>query len=380
MTEIFIEASEKIYSSSVRQWKEDGKPVVGYTCSHLPAEILHAAGILPIRLRGMEVSGLEIGDSYFGPFICTMPRCLLQMAGTGKFNFLEGAIVTPGCDSMRRLDECWRKAGKDIEGILPSFFTYFDVPHKDTDYAHEWFKKEVTTLTEVLEKHFGKRDILNKLPSSINLYNQGRELMQNLQQYRAKGNCRITGTEALAVSIAATSMPRETFNTELEKLLEKLEKAPSIDETNKTRLLVTGSATDDIQIIRLMEDAGAIVAAENICFGHFKSIGTIEGDTIDSVAAAYLEGTECPRMFGQYEKRRDSILSLIEESNIDGVILQNIRFCDLHGSENGLLEADLRKHNIPSLRIEREYGPLVERERLKMRFDAFIESTRGNLS
>jgi len=380
MTEIFIEASKKIYNSSVEQWTKDGKPVVGYTCSHLPAEVLHAAGVLPLRLRGMEVSGLEIGDSYFGPFICTMPRCLLQMAGTGKFDFLEGAIVTPGCDSMRRLDECWRKAGKDMEGTLPSFFAYFDVPHKETDYAHDWFKKEVLSLAGLLKKHFVTEDIIGKLPASIELYNHSRKLIKELQQFRKKNDCRITGYDALAVSVASTSMPREVFNSELEKLLSKLKNAAPVKEKGKPRLLVTGSATDDIQIIGLMEDSGALVAAEKICFGHFKTIGTIEGNSLESVAAAYLDGTECPRMFGKYEERRDSILALIEESDIDGVILQNIRFCDLHGSDNGLLEADLRKKGIPSLRIEREYGPLVERERLKMRIDAFIESIRGNLS
>jgi hypothetical protein len=47
---------------------------------------------------------------------------MLQLAGEGKFSFLDGAIITPGCDSMRRLDECWRKAGSDIEGAVPHFF------------------------------------------------------------------------------------------------------------------------------------------------------------------------------------------------------------------------------------------------------------------
>jgi len=379
MSDLFIEAAEKIFNSSVQKWKKEDRPIVGYTCSHLPVEVLHAAGILPLRLRGMEVEGLETGDSYFGPFICTMPRCLLQMAGTGKFDFLSGAIITPGCDSMRRLDECWRKAGSDIEGALPEFFTYFDVPHKETDYALRWFEKEVHKLAGLLQEHFGSDDIAGKLPASIELYNRGRELINQMQEYRRKGDCRITGYESLAVSVAATSMPREVFNDALEKFLEELKERAPVNEEKRPRFLITGSATDDIKLIRLMEDAGALVAAENICFGHFRSIGKIKGSSLEAVARAYLEGTECPRMFGKYEERRDAIFSLVEEGEIDGVILQNIRFCDLHGSENGLLEADLRKKGIPALRIEREYGPLVERERLKMRIDAFIESIRGKV-
>ena len=58
---------------------------------------------------------------------------------------------------------------------------------------------------------------------------------------------------------------------------------------------------------------------------------------------------------------------------MDGVILQNIRFCDLHGSENGLFERDLEASGTPCLRLEREYGPLIETGRIKMRIDAFLE-------
>jgi len=76
---------------------------------------------------------------------------------------------------------------------------------------------------------------------------------------------------------------------------------------------------------------------------------------------------------GWYNERSGMILDRIKAGNADGVIMQNIRFCDLHGSENGLFEKDLEKCGIPSLRIEREHGPLVDGGRLKMRVDAFIE-------
>ena len=61
------------------------------------------------------------------------------------------------------------------------------------------------------------------------------------------------------------------------------------------------------------------------------------------------------------------------EVSIDGVVMQNIRFCDLHGSENSLFERDLEARGIPCLKIEREYGPLVETGRIKMRMEAFLE-------
>ena len=61
------------------------------------------------------------------------------------------------------------------------------------------------------------------------------------------------------------------------------------------------------------------------------------------------------------------------DAGADGIVFQNIRFCDLHGSENGLLERIFEKAGVPCLRLEREYGPLAEAGRLRMRLDAFME-------
>ena len=130
MNRAFMEAAVNLNNDYVREWKQAGNKIVGYTCSYVPDELFSAAGILPYRMRGFGATEATIGDTYFGPFICSLPKAMLQLAGEGRFDFLDGAIITPGCDSMRRLDECWRKAGEDIGGILPKFFFHFGVPHK----------------------------------------------------------------------------------------------------------------------------------------------------------------------------------------------------------------------------------------------------------
>jgi len=78
-------------------------------------------------------------------------------------------------------------------------------------------------------------------------------------------------------------------------------------------------------------------------------------------------------MFGKYKARLRALKEIIERANVEGVVMQNIRFCDLHGSENGLFERDLEAIGMPCLKLEREYGPLVETGRVKMRLDAFLE-------
>lgn len=368
------EAATVLENRFVKQWKAAGKKVVGYTCSYLPDEVFHAAGVLPYRLRGYGAEQCSIGDTYFGPFICSLPKCMLQLAGEGRLRFLDGAIVTPGCDSMRRLDECWRKAGNDHPDIVPPFFFHFAVPHKFSDYTLRWFRDEIRRLIAAVEAHFGVSLAEDKLRESIRLYNRSRDLLRQFDHFRTAPSPPITGTEALAVILASTAMPRETYNAHLEALLAELAARPEKPD-DRIRFMLVGSANDDIELVRVIEGNRAAVVADNLCFSarfHLDPVSE-EGDVVDALARHYLAKNECPRMYGQYGQRLELLRAKIRSARVDGVILQNIRFCDLHGAENGLFERDLEADGIPCLRIEREYGPLVEKARLKIRVDAFVE-------
>lgn len=373
MNPVFNEVTEVQYNRYIKQWKEQGNPVVGYTCSFVPEEVFYAAGILPFRLRGFSARETTIGDTYFGPFICSLPKCMLQCAGQGDLNFLEGTVIVPGCDSMRRLDECWRKAGGDIEGILPEFFFHFSVPHKHTDYTARWFAEEIQRLIAAVENHFrvtiGKED----LRKSIKVYNRTRELFAEFEMLRTRDDPACTGAEALGVLLAGTAMPREEYNALLEEYIKEAGNVSGI--SGKTRVLLGGSACDDIELVKLVEGSGALVVADNVCFGSRFYEGRVgeEGNPVEELALRYLGENLCPRMYGDYDRRLSLLLERAAKAKVQGVILQNIRFCDLHGSENGLLEREFESRGIPCIRIEREYGPLVETGRLKMRIDAFRE-------
>lgn len=371
---VFNEAARVLNNTFVKEWKASGKKVVGYTCSYVPDEVFHAGDILPYRLRGFGAEGMTIGDTYFGPFICSLPKCMLQLAGQGDFDFLDGAIITPGCDSMRRIDECWRAMAADAKAHMPPFFFHFGVPHKYADFTVAWFIQEIWRLIRAIEEHFASRIDADRLRASIRLYNRTRSLLSRLEEYRSADEPRITGADTLAVVLASSAMPREKYADLLEQFLERLEQdAPPI--RGRRRLMLVGSASDDVELVRLIEGERALVVADTICFGSRAQANIVEeaGDPIEALSRRYLSLFDCPRMYGRYEDRLESVAAKACQAKVDGVILQNIRFCDLHGAENGLLERDLEARGVPCLRLEREYGQLVESGRMKMRIDAFLE-------
>ncbi|HDP25349.1 MAG TPA: 2-hydroxyacyl-CoA dehydratase [Deltaproteobacteria bacterium] len=370
----FQDIATSLSNRFVDQWKREGKQVVGFTCSYVPEEIISAAGLLPFRMRGIGATSTSIADTYFGPVICSFPKCILQLAGEGAYDFLDGVILTPGCDSIRRLDECWRKAVEDSRGTFPGFHVYYGVPHKVTQYSLEWFVEETKILLESIEEYFGITVASEDLRDAIRVFNRSRTLLKRLEELRSREHVPITGADATAVIISANAMPRDLYNRILEDLIDELDQSKDGIHGRK-RLLLSGSANDDIDLVRLIESSGGMVVADTLCFGSrsYSDLAEEDGDPLLSIAKRYLSHTMCPRMFGYYKQRLAFMKERIQQANVQGVILQNIRFCDMHGSENSLFERDLEAMGIPCLRIEREYGPLVEEGRIKMRIDAFME-------
>ena len=380
---VFCDAATQIQCESITNWEKAGKPIVGYTCSYTPPEIFYAADILPVRLRGIETEGMEIGDTYFGPFICSFPKCILQLAGKGNFSFLDGAIITPGCDGMRRLDENWRKAGEDYEGIVPDYFHYFDVPHRAEDYGMQWYIEEIKKLIKSVENHFNVEITNEKLSAAIKEFNKGRKLLNEIENLRFKNDIVVSGTEVFAATVAGTVMPRDEYTQELKKWVTTLKKRKTSLSKDKHRVMVVGSISDEIDLFELIEDTGkSIIVGENLCFGIRYEGNEIkeDGDPIEAMAHHYLGKSVCPRMFGKYKERLALLKDRIERSNADGVIMQNIRFCDLHGAENALFERDLEAMGIPCLRVEREYGPHIDAGRMKLRIGAFLERITASKS
>ena len=80
----------------------------------------------------------------------------------------------------------------------------------------------------------------------------------------------------------------------------------------------------------------------------------------------------CPRMMDDHQRRLDYLKEEIKKAKIDGVIMQRINNCDLHGCENMLCVHDFKELKIPALNIDRESFQ-ADTTRLQTRIEAFIE-------
>lgn len=360
--------SQKLENSLVSRFSEGGGKVVGYVCSYLPEEILSAAGILPYRLTGRGASDTSHADSYLTRVNCTFSRCCLELAFTGEYDFLDGAIFSNGCDHIRRTYDNWK-----AHSALP-FMHILPVPHLLSSDGRQWYKEETIRLKEALERHFGVTVSPEKLAEAVKVYNETRRLLKDLYDLRAGEEPPFTGAEMLTVLSAGTRIPRSEFNRLLSGLLQEAAARPDAAR-GRVRLLVAGSLMDDPEFIENVEDMGAIVVTDTLCFGTraFWDLADENGDPLDALIDRYYNHAPCPRMAEEYPQRLAFVKEQAGRARVDGVILEHIKFCDLHGTDNALLKRDLEEAGIPAIELERQYGPLADAGRIRTRAQAFIE-------
>jgi len=142
------------------------------------------------------------------------------------------------------------------------------------------------------------------------------------------------------------------------------------------RLMVSGSVIDNPAMLKLIEDSGGLVVSDTLCFGarrSFREPIREDGDPMDAIADRYYRQVLCPRMFDSYPERFDFSLDLAKQARVDGVVLQSIMNCDIHGIDNVMLQKDFEERGIPVLVLEREYDVLADAGRIKTRVQAFLE-------
>jgi benzoyl-CoA reductase/2-hydroxyglutaryl-CoA dehydratase subunit BcrC/BadD/HgdB len=217
------------------------------------------------------------------------------------------------------------------------------------------------------------------LKESIIIFNETQRLQKRLYELRKKNTPQITGSQSLAVMVADGAMPKDEYNRLLKTLIEELENNDGVSGYDH-RLMVSGSVIDDPAMLKIIEDTGGLVVSDTLCFGTSKSFRDPikeDGDPINAIADRYYNQVLCPRMFDSYPKRFDFALNTAKQANVEGVILQSINNCDLHGIDNVMLGRDFEKNGIPVLILEREYDALADAGRIRTRVQAFLERIGG---
>jgi len=368
-----IKQSAVIENEHVKKWKRDGGRVVGYICLATPTEIMDAAGLLPYRVRALGNSQTEMADARLSRFNCSFCRSCLQLGLDGTYDFLDGMIETNGCDHLRGMIENWHYA-KPF-----AFLHYLKVPHLADPSSLKYYEEDLRLYQQAIENHFDLTISEAELWNQIQMEDRVREKLKTIYEMRERAEPAFTGAETLSLFLMATAAPAAVR----EKLLDQAiaERKDHKIRGYKARLLLGGSATDEVDFIQGIESMGGLVVADTLCYGSRAFWPRLNpakaGDPLQVLAKTYLEELLCPRMFQDFTRRRDYVLAAVARAKADGVILVHNKFCDVHGVDNVAFRLALEKKGIPVLQLEKEYGASADIGRMKTRVQAFLERIGG---
>jgi len=361
-----------------RELKDEGRQIVGYFCSYFPIEFLTAADIVPYRLMGNLRDPVTIANIYVDPAVCPYMKSCFDMAMKGGYEFLHGWVTPDTCDNAVNIYRVWNYN-------LPSPYTYWlNVPNFLDEPCFSFFRRELVFLRRSLEK-FTQRDITDdKLHQAIDLHNEQRALMRELDGFKKPEPPLLKGSEMLQVLRAAMSLPVEEANELLRGVIADVRERKGGPEKSR-RLLIWGPEIDDPGLYELIEGLGADIVADDTCIGTKFFSHDVEktDDPLDGLCNHYLGDVHCPRTIRgkcegwatyrqDLEERFGHILNSSRDFSVDGAILYVMKFCDLHEFDVPDLRDYLEKEGFSVLHIETDYT-MAAVGASKTRIEAFLE-------
>lgn len=365
----------------ILQAQGEGKVCVAYTCENVPEPLLNLPGAFSVRLRAPRTGSMEMGTYYLTSFLCEYSRALLERAIEGGFNFADCIITPDGCTMMNRCVENMELLKTmDKEKF---FHEYMEIPMKADDNGLNLYTLQCKNhILKPLGETFGIDTSDAAIRKSVAEHNRVCELIRAIGDFRKEEKPRITGYEYHIITLATYAAPKHLIIDKLEETLEEL-KSREPDENNgfRARVAIVGSEIDDVDFIRLVEECGAYVCIDRFCYGSLPGRNPIvlndEEDALTQVCRHYMNSIQCPRYMdtAKMNARRAYVNDLAKEYNAEGIIYEQIKFCDPWAYERMMGSHILHdEYHYPVLSIDRPYNVGASIGQLRTRVQAFVES------
>lgn len=366
----------------ITQAKKDGKICVAYVCENTPEPLMNLGNCVGIRLHAPNTGSMDIATYYMTSFLCEASRALLERAIEGGFNFADCLIAPDGCTMINRAAENMELLHTMDEGKPNFFYENMEIPLKADDNGVDLLVLQCKNhiLTPLHEK-YGVDISDAAIRKAVEEHNRVCRAITEIGNFRKEAKPRITGYEFHILTLATYVMPQYLIIDKLEETLEEIKTREPEDKEYRARLALVGSEVDDSGLIKLIEETGAYVCVDRFCFGSLPGRMPIElndeEDALTQVCRHYVYNGHCPRQFNMDKVygRKAYVASLAKEYNADGIIYEQVKFCDPWAYERLMGSTMLRDdYGYPVLSVDRPYNIASSVGQMRTRIQAFVES------
>ncbi len=347
--------------------------MLGHFQVYFPEEIAHAAGMLPVKILG-GTSALQIrqADARIAAFVCSIIRSSLELALSGRLDFLSAFVTHPICDAARHSCGVWARNLPD----LPCQILYF--PHNARSaYAERLPRRRVPA-------HRGHR-VRDRRPAG---HGRGACARRSRSSTRTAGCCASsTGSsgrrrgsspavEAYVLTRAAGVMPREEHNELLQRALPLIE-AREAKSQDRIRVVFEGGFCEQppVDMLAVIQDICYVVDDDFLIGLRWltEDVPT-DGDPLANLAKAYFDTSSYSPVQRDPEKPKEQmLLRRIREAGAEAAIVAAAKMCEPGLEEQVAYSRALDEDGIPHLIMEFEEKTNVF-EQMRMEVETFAES------
>jgi benzoyl-CoA reductase subunit C len=357
------------------RWKAehvDGRAVAAYPV-WAPAELIHAAGMLPLSLLGGGTSvELTHADARFQSFVCSIAKSTLELGFQGLVKGVDGFVFSNICDVARNLSSIYQRNFPDV------FVEYLHLPQNSTSPAVAGYAAaELRRLGTRFEEAFGLPVTAAALAKSIETYNELRARIRALYALRIAQPQQLSTTELYVVLRAATVSPPEESVAWLDELLDALPRREGRPR-DRLRVVVEGAFCEQppLGLLEVLEEAGCYVVEDDLLLGWrwFTSDVLPGGDPFERLAAAYVnQAVPSSTRHESRQHRSEGLIEKVRRAKADAVVFMPAKFCEPALFDYVLMKQGLERAGIPHLLVEFE-EKMWTFERTRNEIETFVES------
>jgi benzoyl-CoA reductase subunit C len=371
LDDALLECRDQVESpdfETVKRWRDAGGRVVGHFQVSFPEEIVHAAGMLPFKVRGAPTDP-NLADSHFGSYLCSILKTSLEIALSERVE-LDMFVSHPICDAARNLAAVW---GRNFS--YPCQILYLPQNPNSAgslDYLRHEYGRIRRVVEEVADREISEAD----LSASVSVFNENRRLMRELYDIKREQPWLIAAEDAYALVSLAGMIPREEHNDLLSTLLPQIRERTARQE-DRIRVVFEGGFCEQppFDLIRMLGRTCYLVDDDfHIGMRWITEDVPTNGDPLRNLAEAYIERSSYSPVQHDLRKPKEKMLiARINEARADAAILAAAKMC-----EPGLEEQVTYTHALDDEGIAYFISEFEENmtsfSQLEMQVETFVEN------
>lgn len=358
----------------IAEWKRaGGGKVIAALPMNFPAEIAHAAGLLPVVVQE-DRNPITLGNSVLGQFNCGYTRSLSDQAATGRMAVYDGFFMADHCIQLIG-------AADVIREMVPGTPFYFGqlMSSLSDPWTTEKVNLTMASFKEELEAFASTGITDDQLRESIRVFNRNRQLLRGVFERRRAGDARFSSVDLQVMITSSMVMQKEEHNELLAALLDASTAAPRDD---RIRVHLSGHFchAPRAELLALIEECGGIVVDDDLYHGsrYISTDVNEEGDPLQALSAAYLDknvAIPCPTRAQADVDWDVYLLDAVAASGAEAVISLMAKYCEPHMLYYPQLKKALEAAGIPHLLLETEHEGMPL-QAFRTRIEAMFERTQ----